>query len=342
MKLGEKIRTLRKEKNISQEMLAERLGVTFQAVSKWERDESYPDIIMLPAIANFFQVTVDTLLGMAETKEDEEVHKIEQQCIDCDIHYDLKKMQQLTENGLKKYPGNFRLMKWFVYAFQSTNPPKAIETGLYVLDHCKDDAIRINVKRCIIYAYKNSGNYEEAIKQAKTLPTYYDTSQDVLRACLSGREKLEHVQHVIIDLAYEFWYSIRQIEENYSAEEKILLFQKSNAIYDAIYETDDMPVKLTRKMRNFQGMAEVALSESDADSGLKYMEEAVNCAVKHDNLPNVVSSTSLLFNQHPYNRTCEKTMNVKAELLHDFETEDAYYKDIRSTQTYHVLIDKLK
>jgi hypothetical protein len=72
------------------------------------------------------------------------------------------------------------------------------------------------------------------------------------------------------------------------------------------------------------------------------MEEAVNCAVKLDNLPNVVSSTSLLFNQHPYNRTYEKTMNVKAELLHDFETEDAYYKDIRSTQTYRDLIDKLK
>jgi hypothetical protein len=209
------------------------------------------------------------------------------------------------------------------------------------LEHCKDDKIRSEVKRSIIYAYKNIGDDEKAINQAKTLPTYYDTSQDVLRACLKGKEKLKHVQHLIIDLAYEFWYSIRQIQENYSAEEKILLFQKSNAIYDAVYETDDMPVKLTRKMRNFQGMAETALLEGDTVSGLKYMEEAVNCAVLHDNLPEVVFSAALLFNQHPYDRNCEKNKNVKSELLHDFETENEYYGKLRSTKAYQELIKRL-
>ncbi|MBQ4113237.1 MAG: helix-turn-helix transcriptional regulator, partial [Clostridia bacterium] len=54
MKLGEKIKTLRKQKNISQEVLAQYLGVTFQAVSKWENGTTMPDVATIPAIASFF------------------------------------------------------------------------------------------------------------------------------------------------------------------------------------------------------------------------------------------------------------------------------------------------
>lgn len=68
MNFGKTILELRKKKNITQEELAAELGVTAAAVSKWENGYSLPDILMLCAIADYFQTTTDELLGrMKET-----------------------------------------------------------------------------------------------------------------------------------------------------------------------------------------------------------------------------------------------------------------------------------
>ncbi|HBN86148.1 MAG TPA: XRE family transcriptional regulator, partial [Clostridiales bacterium] len=71
--LGIKIKVLRKRMNITQEDLAERLGVSFQAVSKWETNAAYPDISMFPVLANFFNVTTDELLGVDLSKKKEKI-----------------------------------------------------------------------------------------------------------------------------------------------------------------------------------------------------------------------------------------------------------------------------
>ena len=61
IRIGEKIKSLRKAKNISQEVLAKYLGISFQAVSKWEKGDTMPDVAMIPAIASFFGVSTDEL-----------------------------------------------------------------------------------------------------------------------------------------------------------------------------------------------------------------------------------------------------------------------------------------
>ena len=62
MNLGEKIYKLRKEKGISQEALAERIGTTRQAISKWETNKGYPETEKLLMLSNVFEVSVDFLL----------------------------------------------------------------------------------------------------------------------------------------------------------------------------------------------------------------------------------------------------------------------------------------
>lgn len=62
-KIGRKIAALRKEKNMTQMELADKLGISFQAVSNWERGNSMPDIAKLPELAEIFGVSLDGLLG---------------------------------------------------------------------------------------------------------------------------------------------------------------------------------------------------------------------------------------------------------------------------------------
>ena len=67
MKVGKKIAELRKNNNMTQFELADTLGISFQAVSNWERGNSMPDISKLPEIAALFQVSIDEILGKTNT-----------------------------------------------------------------------------------------------------------------------------------------------------------------------------------------------------------------------------------------------------------------------------------
>lgn len=64
MKLGNNIRVLRQRKGLTQEQVASNLGVTYQAVSKWETGANTPDISLLPALATLFDVSIDTLFSL--------------------------------------------------------------------------------------------------------------------------------------------------------------------------------------------------------------------------------------------------------------------------------------
>lgn len=69
LSLGENIRRLRRDRDMTQEQLADALAVSFQAVSRWENGSTYPDLELIPAIAEFFSVSTDELLGVPEAEK---------------------------------------------------------------------------------------------------------------------------------------------------------------------------------------------------------------------------------------------------------------------------------
>ena len=76
LSLGENIRRLRRDRDMTQEQLADALAVSFQAVSRWENGSTYPDLELIPAIAEFFSVSTDELLGVPEAEKNRQAEAL--------------------------------------------------------------------------------------------------------------------------------------------------------------------------------------------------------------------------------------------------------------------------
>ena len=73
--LGETIKRLRQQNGLTQEQLADKLGVSFQSISRWEGGASYPDIELIPEIAGFFRVTTDELMGLDKSLREKKLEE---------------------------------------------------------------------------------------------------------------------------------------------------------------------------------------------------------------------------------------------------------------------------
>lgn len=112
--LGNKIRTLRRHAGRTQEDLANALGVTSQAVSRWESGGSYPDMNLIPSIANYFGITIDELFGYENQREQKinrlvaQIEEMEQQNRGVDVN--ITECIALARKALIEFPGNEKLM----------------------------------------------------------------------------------------------------------------------------------------------------------------------------------------------------------------------------------------
>ena len=111
MNIGLKIKQLRRERNITQEELGELVGLTAKAISRWENSTSYPDITLLPILANIFEITVDELLDVDIYKKEHEIKEILEENHKYKHLGEVEKSIELLRNALLKYPNNYKIME---------------------------------------------------------------------------------------------------------------------------------------------------------------------------------------------------------------------------------------
>lgn len=113
MSIGKNIYMLRKEKLLTQGQLAEKLGVSTQAVSKWENDQCAPDVSMFPILANLFGVSIDRLFGYYEGMAKDAVREIQKRA---DESESLFEEIETFRDGLRRYPGSVELKVSLAFA----------------------------------------------------------------------------------------------------------------------------------------------------------------------------------------------------------------------------------
>lgn len=103
--IGENIRNYRKVNNLTQEAFADKLGVTYQTVSRWENGTNYPDLELLPAISQILSITVDELLGMPQIEKENRAlatfDELRRECMKQD--YDADRINELIRDIRRNY-----------------------------------------------------------------------------------------------------------------------------------------------------------------------------------------------------------------------------------------------
>ncbi len=206
--IGQIIRKLRKERNMTQEELAEQLGVTFQAVSKWENDTGLPDISQVVPLATVFNVSTDTLFGICGTSNEDETKRIIDEAyskITSPATQDsIKNCYDILMEGLKKYPNNTAL-----------------------LSNCLEIGISLAYPENDVYDKTNGeAIYKECVRQADIVIKYSKATWDILRAHMIM--VLLHSAYGNFDLAelHAEYLPIRSDMTYYSMEAYIAHFKK--------------------------------------------------------------------------------------------------------------------
>ena len=191
--LAANIRSYRKGLGLTQEQLAERLGITLGAVSKWERGSSEPDLSYIMELAELFHVSVDALIGfsMRGTDADTEADRIEA----LDKEAPIWKIAEEYENAMKKFPNHFRIVcgaalvnqRIGVLYKQDAALKKALELFRHSIDLLSQnrDHPEINEARLrdeIAGCYSAMKNYGKAIEEYKR--NNFTGSNDARIGCL--------------------------------------------------------------------------------------------------------------------------------------------------------------
>lgn len=172
MNIGTNIYTLRKENKITQAQLAEKLGVSEQAISKWENNQCAPDVSLFPIIAEYFGVSIDRIFGYHMNSYDDEVKAIIKAA---DDSMDTYKEIEILSEGLKKYPNSADLKIYLSFSLSMVNRisndeterseavQKAIKHCSEVVDTCGDTKKVDRALNMLNRIYGEIGEYQKAM-----------------------------------------------------------------------------------------------------------------------------------------------------------------------------------
>ncbi len=210
MSIGSTIKRLRREKEITQEQLAEYLGITSRAISQWECDRTAPDISQLPALCHIFDVSSDVLLGIDMEKNNEEIKKYLTEAKDLGNQGRCEERTALLRKANKRFPRDYKIMERLADAIVCEYSRKGIKEYDEVFDlchrilaECTDSIIRYAAVETLGVAYDYAGKKDEMLKLAKEMPRAHFSYENFMVYRWEGNEAVKERQQYIEFLLHE-------------------------------------------------------------------------------------------------------------------------------------------
>ena len=346
---GENLKRLRKEKELTQETLADFLGVSFQTISKWERGETYPDITMLPVIASFFNVTVDELLGVNKVRKEEKINEYIKL-------YDEMKLNDLIltynkfGNAVKEFPNDFRILIRYMELLYEV---KGFGEGKYkdiseeiisiyekIQNYCTDDSIRIRSKVVMIshlltlYSCvpNEEGKYRvhkdyliRAEEIVSSLPSIYDAKELMLMSLALDEENYNSTHRNAVDeLLFVLQDTLFGYIYNYQPKKRLEIFMHIQGLINLVFDDGNYGKNCVNRLYNYGHIGHLYHQIGDDENALKYLKITTEYAKELDENPDISEKVMRHYNFGPIYRDTNLSQFMKIVMTEHYPLSEEF------------------
>lgn len=360
LNIGQTIKRFRKERDITQEEFAEIIGVSCQSVSRWENDNCYPDIELIPTIAAFFGISTDKLMGIDEITEKENIEKYLERFQFAISKGEINECIAIAREGVKEYPNSYVLLDKLMYALFASgdddgNIPEWKENmekydaeitalGERIMKYCPDMNIRINATARLAFNHCLHGRKEIGKRIFETLPSMELCQEKHIWWALEKDEKLPFLHKAIKD-SYELlntfiWLladaDVVDVETEFIALKK--LFELEKLIFDGNRPNNNWGTVWL----DFDIAKRYALM-GDYDNMYKHLRSAADEAKAFDNRPDEHKYTAVLVGEITERKLDFETSDTRplCEILRDKWLIHDEFDFVRNEEKFKEIINEL-
>lgn len=352
--IGENIKSLRKLKDITQEQLAEMLNVSCQSVSRWELGVCYPDMELLPVMAQIFETTVDKLLGVDDITESKKVDEYLSRFQQAISKGKIDECISIARIGVNEYPNNYALLNKLMYAlFISGDETGNIDNwkenmekydaeitslGERIMKYCPNQNIRLEAMARLAFNHCEQGRKEKGREIYEKLPPMILCRENQMWEALKEDEKLPFLQKQIkksYDMLSNFIWLLATCEK-LTPKESISVIEKLGELDNLITDGNYNVISTYGNSQINYEKAKLYAKIGDEKSVYKHLESAAKRAIDFDGRPEIDEYNSLLLGNVKVKQTDFETADTRplTEIMRNSWLSDTAFDSIRNTPEF--------
>lgn len=336
VKIAENIRAQRKKRGLTQEQLAEAMGVTVGAVSKWEKGACVPDIGLIMELADFFETSVDVLLGY-EWRQQSQSRAVEE------IRFLRREKRfaegiRTAEKALQKYPNSFEVVYQSAVLYSMMmdreHAPRAIELfrrSCELIDqNTYEEVSLLTIQNDIAMCYAYMDRYEEAVELLKKHNVDGMNNAEIgnllSQHCRKPKEALPYLSHALIRCHSELHQITLGLSNAYA---ELGDLDSAYAVMRWMYEAcrglrvSDAACFMDKDdARTLTVLAEISMLQGKEAQAYRYLKQAKASAEKFDAAPDYSMSGMRFYHGSPDARAYDDFGDTALEGIGRFLEDD--------------------
>ncbi len=357
MSIGTTIKCLRREKDMTQEQLAEYLGITSRAISQWECDRTAPDISQLPALCHIFDVSSDVLLGIDIEKNNEEIKKYLTEAAELGYQGKGSERTALLQEANKKFPRDYKIMQNLADSLVCEYSRKGIKEYDEVFDlcnrilaECTDSAIRYEAIDTLGTAYGYAGEKDEMLKLAEEMPRAHFSYENFMMYRWKGDADFEkrqsYISYLICQLISVIGCACGHCHDNdkmiYTAEERIQLHKLQVDLLELLFPNKDYQYLAQEGEIACSHIAIIYIRNNDPENAWKWLEKSADFAISMDTYDFDADHTSPVLRGYSDGGWIMEADGNRSQSLLEWLEINNEVAVLRSDTRYEALVNRLK